>query len=88
MDYLVHTENGDIDIEVSAKNFGDSIVDALVARRKELRMTQQDIAERTGINRANISRFEIKKHTPSLEVLTKYAVCLGMHLEFDLVENK
>ena len=51
-------------------------------------MTQQDIADATGIQRANIARIEGKKHAVTLESLVKYANCLNMELRLELRERE
>ena len=73
IDYIVSTENGDILIEKDSKQITDGIVDQLVAYRKKLKLTQQDIADATGIKRANIARLELKKNEASLDSLVRYA---------------
>ena len=83
-DYMVHTENGDILIEVEYR-LHDQIVDMLIAERKAQHKTQQDIADYTGIQRANVARIETKKHSTSIEILEKYAECLGKRLGVKLV---
>lgn len=52
VDYIVSTETGDILIEKDSKRITDDIVDQLVAYRKKLKLTQQDIADATGMKRA------------------------------------
>lgn len=68
-----------------AKQINDELVDRLIAYRKELRMTQQDVSDATGIQRANIARLEGKKNIASLESLQKYASSIGMELKIELV---
>lgn len=52
----------------------------LLARRQELRWSQEDVALRSNIDRAYISRLEAGKKTPSLSVL--YAIAAGLDLSF------
>ena len=52
-----------------------------------LNMTQQDVADATGIQRANIARIESKKHAITLESLIKYANCLNCDICFELQER-
>ena len=72
--------------EKNAKMLNDEIVDRLVAYRKAIRMTQQDVSEATGIQRANVARIEGKKYTATLESLQKYANCMGLELQIELKE--
>ena len=88
LDYFVSTENGDILIEKDSKQITDGIVDQLVAYRKKLKLTQQDIADATGIKRANIARLELKKNEASLDSLVRYAKSMELDLSLELVGMK
>ena len=85
IDYIVSTENGDILIEKDSKRITDDIVDQLIAYRKKLKLTQQDIADATGIKRANIARLELKKNEASLDSLVRYARSMELDLSVELV---
>ncbi len=85
MDYNYKAKSMELTIEQEAKKMNDEIVDRLIAYRKHLNMTQQDIADATGIQRTNIARIESKKGTTSLESLKKYAKSLGFELQFEMV---
>ena len=84
IDYIVSTKNGDILIEKDSKRIKDDIVDQLVAYRKKLKLTQQDIADATGIKRANIARLELKKNEASLDSLVRYAKSMKLDLSIEL----
>lgn len=56
------------------------IARALVAVRREKRITQQQLAERTGIAQADISRLENGNSNPSLRTLQRLADGLGMKI--------
>mgnify|MGYP000960402457 CR=1 FL=1 len=60
------------------------IIKQLIEIRTEEKLTQQELADRTGIKRANISRLESGNCNPSLELLQKIAEGLGkeLHIEF------
>ena len=49
----------------------------LASRRKEHGMTQQVLAERTGINVSQIRRYETGKTQPTLAIIRKLALGLG-----------
>lgn len=85
VDYLVSAEDGDILIEKDSKRITDNIVDQLIAYRKYLKLTQQDIADATGIKRANIARLELKKNEATLDSLVRYAKSMGLDLSIELV---
>ena len=86
VDYIVSTANGDILIEKDSKQITDDIVDQLIAYRKKLKLTQQDIADATGIKRANIARLELKKNEASLDSLVRYANSMKLDLLIELVK--
>ena len=88
VDYVVSTEDGDILIEKDSKRITDDIVDQLIAYRKKLKLTQQDIADATGIKRANIARLELKKNEASLDSLVRYARSMELDLSMELVSSQ
>ena len=85
VDYIVSTEESDILIENDSKRITDDIVDQLIAYRKQLKLTQQDIADATGIKRANIARLELKKNEASLDSLVRYAKSMRLDIAIELV---
>ena len=66
----------------------DELIDRLVSYRKRLKMMQQDVADITGIKRANIARLEGKKFLVSTESLMKYAKSVGCDLRLEVVKTK
>lgn len=48
--------------------------------REAAGMTQQELAEKTGTARSNISRLEAGRQSPSYETLSKIAQALGKEL--------
>ena len=86
MEYIVKANGMEVELEI--KRLNDDIIDRLVAYRKKLHMTQQDIADITGIKRANIARIESKKHEITIESLIKYASSMGLDLRLELQERK
>lgn len=87
MDYVVFDEEKNINVEIETKSLGYEIVDALIAERKEIGMTQQNIADITGMDRGNIGRIESKRYTPTLDVLMRYANAVNKTLELKLVDK-
>lgn len=57
-----------------------ALANLVSARRKTLGITQQQLAERTGINRAMLSHIETEEYVPSIAQLQ----ALGDELDFDL----
>lgn len=85
-DYIVHEKSQKLLIEIGKKTFAKSIVGALVAERKRKGLTQQDIADRTGMKAPNVTRIESCKFTPTLDVLERYAEAMGKKIQFELVD--
>ena len=61
-----------------------NLVRSLVAARQECHMTQKELAEKTGINQADISKIETGNANPALSTLKRLAEGMDMvlHLEF------
>ena len=51
--------------------------DTVISRRKALKMTQADLAKRTGMNRSMLSKLETQDYTPSIDQLQALGECLG-----------
>ena len=53
------------------------LADTVISRRKALKMTQTDLAKKTGMNRSVLSKLETQDYTPSIDQLQALAECLG-----------
>ena len=84
-DYIVKNGEENILLEVEKRVLGKEIVSELVLERKRLGLTQQDIADRTGMRAPNVTRVEACRFTPTLEVLDRYANAVGKQLKIELV---
>lgn len=74
-------------IKNSTFNRTTEIVNELVEERKRQHMTQQDIANITGVQASNIARFETAKTIPTLGMLQKYAAALGKRIDLLIVDD-
>lgn len=63
------------------------IIGELVEERHRQNMTQQEIADITGMRPSNLARFESGSRVPTLVVLQKYASALGKHVELKIRDN-
>lgn len=61
------------------------IVKAMLEGRAAKNLTQQELAELTGINQADISKLENGNGNPSLRTLERLASGLGMRLKLEFV---
>lgn len=64
------------------------IIRALVEARTSQNMTQKELAEKTGINQADISKIENGTRNPSLNMLKKLADGMNMYLKLDFIPKK
>lgn len=61
------------------------IMRAMLEGRQTNHLTQEQLAEATGINQANISRLENGTANPSLQTLKRLAAGMGMELRLEFV---
>ncbi len=57
----------------------------LIAARIEQKMTQKELAEKSGVRQSNISRIEKGVCTPTLNTLKELAKGLGKQLRIELI---
>ena len=69
------------------QNSTTEVVKELVTERKRQGMTQQELADITGIQPPNLARIESGKHIPTLVVLEKYVSALGKHIEIEVCDD-
>lgn len=58
----------------------EDIVKQIQERRESLKISQQDLAEMSGVSLRTINAFESHKANPSLEILLKILAPLGLKL--------
>ena len=56
--------------------------------RHRQKLTQQEVADMTGILPSNLARFESGTRIPTLVVLEKYAAALGKHIELRINDEE
>ena len=61
------------------------VIRAMIEARIEQNLTQKELAARTGIDQADISKLENGTRNPSLKLLKKLASGLGMQLKIEFV---
>ena len=84
MDYIYMADGEPVFIETIQKQTREEVIAQYIKRRKELKLTQDDLAKRTGMARTNITRFEGGKYNPSLEMMVKIASALNMSVQVKL----
>lgn len=61
-----------------------SIIKQLKDRREELQVTQETLADISGVGLRTLKQFESGKGNPTLETLTKLADALGMEVHLQI----
>lgn len=61
------------------------VIRAMVDMRIKQNLTQKELASRTGIDQADISKLENGTKNPSLKLLKKLAAGMGMQLKIEFV---
>lgn len=74
-------------VEMQKERVKNDILESYIAIRKKRGITQQQIADYTGMQRTNVVRIESGRYLPTIEVLIKLAAALDMDLEVKLVER-
>ena len=64
------------------------VIRAIVDARTSQNMTQKELAERTGINQADISKLENGTRNPCVNLLKRLAEGLGMALKIEFVPKQ
>ena len=64
------------------------VIRAIVNARTSQNLTQKELAERTGINQADISKLENGTRNPSINLLKRLADGMGMALKIEFVPKQ
>ena len=64
------------------------VIRAIIEARTSQNITQKELAERTGINQADISKLENGTRNPSVNLLKRLADGMGMVLKIDFVPKQ
>ena len=64
------------------------VIRAIVDARTSQNMTQKELAERSGINQADISKLENGTRNPSVNLLKRLADGMGMVLKIEFVPKQ
>lgn len=73
--------------ELRALEFTAMLIAKIILRRKELGMTQAQLAEATGLKQSAIARIESAKSIPRIETILTLAKTLGMKLDLIIDEQ-
>ena len=82
------TENAQLQIATEKRDFAREIMAELIAERKRQGLTQQRIADMTGMKASNVTRIESCRCIPTLDILMRYSKAVGKKLQFVLVDEE
>lgn len=69
-------------------NINGEIADLIISLRNEMNITQEQLAEKSGVSQANISKIENGKYMPSIKVIKRIADALGKRIVIDLIDRE
>lgn len=81
-------ENEEFKKEYEAIQPEMDVIRAIVDARTSQNLTQKELAERTGINQADISKLENGTRNPSINLLKRLADGMGMALKIKFVPKQ
>jgi len=81
-------ENSDFKKEWDSLEPEYNMIQALIEARKRSNLTQKQLAERTGINQADISKIETGNANPTLQVLKRLAEGMDMVLRLEFIPKQ
>nr|WP_273208101.1 helix-turn-helix transcriptional regulator [Marinobacter subterrani] len=80
-------KNPEVRKEYDALQDEFNLIDQLVTMRTSAGLTQEEVANKLGTNKSNISRLEHGKGNPSWSTLNKYAAACGFRVKLEAVED-
>ena len=81
-------QNPEVKAEYDALQPEYDIIQTMIDARVHQNMTQKELAERTGINQADISKLENGTRNPSVNLLKRLADGMGMALKIEFVPKQ
>ena len=81
-------QNEDFRKEYEAIQPEMDVIRAIVEARTSQNLTQKELAERTGINQADISKLENGTRNPSVNLLKRLSDGMGMMLKIEFVPKQ
>lgn len=73
--------------EYNALDLQYKVIHELISYRLENNITQEELSQKTGISKSNISRFESGKHSPTLKMIYWIAEGLGKKIIFNFSDE-
>lgn len=83
-----HLQNPQVQAEYDALEPEFQVIRMMIEARKTCHLTQQQLADRTGIDRADISKLENGNANPTLKMLKRLADGMDMILKVEFIPKK
>jgi len=61
-----------------------ALLEALIAKREEMGLTQADLARKIGVSQQAISKFERMDADPKLSTIRRYALAVGLKISHEV----
>ncbi|HAU1790004.1 TPA: helix-turn-helix transcriptional regulator [Legionella pneumophila] len=81
-------QNPEVKAEYDSLSEEFSLIDALITMRKQSGLTQEDLANKMGTQKSNISRLEKGRGNPSWKTLQTYAHACGFEILMKFKETR
>ena len=69
-------------------NIEKEVSELIVSARKELELTQSQLAYKSGVTQANISKIENESYCPSIAVLKRLATAMNKRLKIEFLDEE
>ncbi|NCI19745.1 helix-turn-helix transcriptional regulator [Clostridium botulinum] len=79
--------NPELEIYMKQADAQYQLIKSLVEFRKSAKITQREVAERSGLTQQMVSRIEKIDNSPTLDVFLRYVSALGLELKINKDEN-
>lgn len=86
MGYVVSKRKGPFNLQEEQEQVKFTVMQSFVKARKEKGITQDELANITGIARSNIARMENGSYNPTIEMMVRLAAGIGMRLDIQWVD--
>ena len=78
-------ENPEVQEEYTRADAEFSLIEAMIAARRDAKLTQAELAEKIGTTQSAIARLEAGRVSPSISTLRRYAEATGHQLQVGFI---
>ncbi|MCR4754082.1 MAG: helix-turn-helix transcriptional regulator [Lachnospiraceae bacterium] len=79
--YVIRDAYGPFDLDREQEKIKFMLMQEFVTMRKQMGITQEELARRTGISRPNIARMENGSYNPTIEMIVRLAAGIGKKVD-------